>query len=365
MNTTRETNGKRANRRGGNAPTVLDVAAEAGCSPMTVSRVMNGEARVRDETREAVMKAVHKLNYSPNRAARSLAGGEQLRIALLFDNPSASYLSELLMGALDEANRSDIHLIVQSCDFAVDRELLLKNLAEGGVNGFILPPPLCDDQAVLDMVANQGAIAIAVGPGKAEGSHGSVMIDDFKAAHDMTSHIIALGHKRIGFIIGKPEQIASLNRLNGYRSAMEDAGLEVRDEWVAQGRFTYRSGMEAAEKLLAVEPRPTAIFASNDDMAAAVVAVAHRKHFDVPNDLSVCGFDDTEMASTIWPELTTIRQPIRDMSAYAVKAIARIARARRCGDRLRPDQVFMPYQLVRRVSDASPSLANFTDSSTE
>ena len=354
---------KRGARRGNSAPTIADVAREARCSPMTVSRVINGEGNVREETREQVLAAVRKLNYSPNRAARSLAGGEQLRIALMFDNPSASYLSEFLMGALEEAARNDIHLEVQSCDNPADAAPLVRKLAEGGIGGFILPPPLCDDQSLLDLVSELDAIAIAGGPGKATGSHGAVMIDDFQAAYDMTQHIIGLGHTRIGFIIGNPEQVASGRRLNGYRAAIEDAGLEPLDDLIVQGRFTYRSGMAAAEKLLALSPLPTAIFASNDDMAAATVAVAHRRHLDVPNDITVCGFDDTAMASTIWPELTTIRQPIREMTAWAVTAIARITRARRGSERLKVEQTILPYTLVRRESDAAPSLAGSSSAS--
>src|SRR3546814_13689337 len=113
----------------------------------------------------------------------------------------------------------------------------------------------------------------------------------------MTKHIIDLGHKRIGFIIGNPEQVASLRRLNGYRAAMEDAGLEVPDALIVQGRFTYRSGLDGAEKLLSVKPRPTAIFASNHDMAAATVAVAHRRHLDVPNDTTIRGSPQTSPAT--------------------------------------------------------------------
>lgn len=352
---------RRGSRRGNSAPTITDVAREARCSPMTVSRVINGEGNVREETREQVQEAIRKLNYLPNRAARSLAGGEQVRIALMFDNPSASYLSEFLMGALGEASSSDIHLEVRSCETTDEALPLMRRLVDGGITGFILPPPLCDDQRVLDLVKELDAIAIAVGPGKAEGSQGAVMIDDFQAAYDMTGHIIGLGHSRIGFIIGNPEQVSSVRRLNGYRQALEDAGLPVIEDLIVQGRFTYRSGMRGAEKLLAVEPRPSAIFASNDDMAAATVAVAHRQHLDVPNDITVCGFDDTEMAKTIWPELTTIRQPIRQMTAWAVAALARMLRARRSGDRLRPEQAVLPYELIRRDSDAAPSLAALGD----
>ena len=345
----------RSSRRSGNAPTIADVAREARCSPMTVSRVINGEGNVRAETREQVQQAIAKLNYAPNRAARSLAGGDQVRICLMFDNPSSSYLSEFLMGALEEAGRRNIHLEVQSCDNIPDLSELVAKQIEGGITGFILPPPLCDDQRVLDTISDAGAIAIAVGPGRASGSHGAVLIDEYQAAYDMTKHIIGLGHERIGFIIGNPEQIASGSRLNGFLAAMKEAGFAVPDAYVAQGRFTYRSGMVAAEQLLAASPRPSAIFASNDDMAAATVAMAHRRHLDVPSDITVCGFDDTDLASSIWPELTTIRQPIREMTARAVDMIATFSRKQ--GRRALPEQVMLPYALVRRNSDAVPSLA--------
>ncbi|MCR5870079.1 MULTISPECIES: LacI family DNA-binding transcriptional regulator [unclassified Sphingomonas] len=347
----------RSSRRRGGAPTIADVAAEAQCSPMTVSRVINGEGNVRENTREQVLAAIAKLNFAPNRAARSLAGGEQLRIALMFDNPSASYLSEFLMGALEEASRADIHLVVQNCENVAEAKSLVHHLIDGGIKGFILPPPLCDDQSVLDLITDAGAVAIAVGPGKASGSHAAVLIDDFQAAYDMTRHIIDLGHNRIGFIIGNPEQVSSGRRLNGYKAALEAAGIPVREELIAQGRFTYRSGMQASERLISVDPRPTAIFASNDDMAAATVAVAHRLHLDVPNDITVCGFDDTAMASTIWPELTTVRQPIRGMTAWAVSAAVRILKAKRNGEPLEVEQKTLPYTLVRRDSDSAPTLA--------
>jgi LacI family transcriptional regulator len=333
------------------------VAREAGCSPMTVSRVINGEGNVRDATRDQVLAAIARRKYSPNRAARSLAGGEQVRIALLFDNPSASYLSEFLMGALEEASRRDIQLVVQSCDNIAHGKTLLRHLAKGGIQGFILPPPLCDDPSVLALVNELDVISIAVSSGKGAGSQGEVLIDDFQAAYDMTNHIIGLGHERIGFIIGNPGQVAADRRLDGYLAAIRDAGIERDDRLIVQGRFTYRSGMEGAEKLLSVIPRPTAIFASNDDMAAATVAVAHRRDLDVPKDITVCGFDDTDMASSIWPELTTIRQPIRQMTAWAVDAAARMIKARRAGEQVKPERKTLPYTLVRRQSDAAPPVA--------
>ena len=351
---------RRTSSRQSGQPTISDVAREANCSPMTVSRVINSEGSVRGETRQAVLDAIAKLNYRPNRAARSLAGGEQLRIAVLFDNPSSSYLAEFLMGALDEAGSNDSQLIVQGLgedEAGVPKELIGKLIA-AGIGGFILPPPLCDDQSVLDMIVDAGAVAVAVGPGVASGTGDAVLIDDFQAAYDMTTHILGLGHTRIGFIIGNPEQVAASRRLNGFRQAMIDAGLQIDERMVVQGRFTYRSGMNAAEKLFAVEPRPTAIFASNDDMAAATVAVAHRLHLDVPSDISVVGFDDTDLARSIWPELTTVRQPIREMTAWAVATASKLMRSKRSGSREKPETKYMSYTLIRRESDSAPSLVD-------
>jgi LacI family transcriptional regulator len=341
---------KRGNR---GAPTITDVARAANCSPMTVSRVINGESSVRDETRDAVLNAIKQLNYSPNRAARSLAGAAQSRIALLYANPSASYLSELLMGALEQASLSDLHLVVERCEFEKDEFAVVRRLVEAGIEGFVLPSPLCDEQALLDLMTDLGALAVAIGPGRGPENHSAVMIDDYQAAFDMTRHIIGLGHRRIGFIIGNPHQSVSAQRLAGFRDAMEAAGLEVPPECIAQGLFSYRSGLDAAERLLSRGERPSAIFASNDDMAAATVAVAHRQHLDVPADISVTGFDDTAIASTIWPELTTIRQPIGDMSRKAVELLSRELRSRQKGERFKPTHTTLDYELIRRQSDAA------------
>jgi len=152
-----------------------------------------------------------------------------------------------------------------------------------------------------------------------------VAIDDVAAARDMTEYLIAAGHKRIGFIIGAEHHVAAERRLEGFRAAMKAHRLPVPKTAVVQGRFTYRSGMEAAEELLSVNPRPTAIFASNDDMAAGVIATAQRLGLHVPEDLSVVGFDDTAIATTIWPQLTTVRQPISTMAETAVDLLATYA----------------------------------------
>jgi LacI family transcriptional regulator len=344
----------RPSRRQRNAPTISDVAAAAGVSPMTVSRVINGEANVRDRTRELVNEVIRKLNYSPSAAARSLAGGEEMRIGLLYSNPSSAYLSEFLVGSLDQASRSNVQLIVEKCDEDALEQSVIDHLVQGRVDGIVLPPPLCDATAVLAAVAEHDIPAVAVATGRPIDTMAAVSIDDRRAAFEMTRHLIELGHRRIGFIIGNPNQTASAERLAGYRAALAGSGLDEEAGLIVQGLFTYRSGLDAAEQLLTLADRPTAIFASNDDMAAAAVAIAHRRRLDVPRDLTVCGFDDTALATTIWPELTTIRQPIIEMSRTAVELLVREIKDRKNGKSGPPQHLVLDFDLVRRQSDAPP-----------
>jgi LacI family transcriptional regulator len=339
-------------RRG--QPTMVDVAKLAGVSPMTVSRVMNNKSTVRESTRRKVAEAIAALNYTPNQEARNLAGSKPIRIGFLYSNPSAAYLSEFLVGLLNQSGLNNVQLFVEKCEAGLQEQEHARRLIENGLDGIILPPPLCDSEAIMDTVADAGIPAVVVACGQPDKRVGAVSINDYEAAYRMTSHLIALGHQRIGFVIGHPNQTASARRLDGYRAAIAEAGADASPELVVPGLFTYRSGLDAAEHLLAMRDRPTAIFASNDDMAAAAVAVAHRLGLDVPGDLTVTGFDDTTLATTIWPELTTVRQPIAEMARQAVQSIVRQVRAEREGTPAAPEQISMDFELVRRQSDAAP-----------
>lgn len=336
------------------ATTIADVARASGFSPMTVSRVLNGDAAVREETRDRVRRAAAKLNYTPNLAARALAGAGAVRIGLLYANPSAAYLGELLVGALDQARASHVQLVVERCEPATFDAGVLRELADAGVSGLLLPPPLCDSEPVLNALARARVPAVAIASGVTRPGLPSVRIDDRDAAATMTRHLIAMGHVRIGFVAGNPDQTASAERLAGYRDALAHAGLPYERALVKPGRFTYRSGTKAAEALLALRDPPTAIFASNDDMASAAVAVAHRRGLDVPRDLTVCGFDDTAPAQSIWPELTTIRQPIAAMAQAAVRLLVAAIAGRDTAASAHTAHELLPFALVRRESDAPP-----------
>jgi LacI family transcriptional regulator len=323
---------------------------------MTVSRVVNGERNVRETTRAAVLAAVKDLRYAPNPAARSLAGAQSARVGLLYSNPSAAYLSEFLLGALDESSRKSAQLLLEKCEVssAAAERAAVRRLIEGSVAGVILPPPVCESHVVLGELKKANIPTVAVATGRFRADASCVRIDDFKASYEMTRYLLALGHRRIGFIKGHPNQTASGERWLGFETALRESECKPHPPVIEQGYFSYRSGLEAAEKLIAARPRPTAIFASNDDMAAAAVSVAHRRGLDVPRDLSVVGFDDTAIASTVWPELTTIRQPISTMAETALDLLIREIRKRRDGDGGTSVDHLVAHELIVRESAAAP-----------
>jgi LacI family transcriptional regulator len=350
-----EQTGERLMRKTGrrrSSVTIMEVARHAGVSPMTVSRVVNGGKYVREDTRKAVLEAVKELKYAPNPAARSLAGARGERLGLLYGNPSAAYLSEFLLGALDESSRSGTQLVLERCEPTIaDARRAVRKLVAGGVVGVILPPPLCESVSLRGELQSARLPVVMVASGRPPEDVMSVRIDDFRAAHEMTRFLMELGHRRLGFIKGHPNQSASEERWRGFMAALGASETVQADALVEQGFFSYRSGLDAARKLLSREPAPTAIFASNDDMAAAVVAEAHRRGLDVPRDLTVVGFDDTLIASTIWPELTTIHQPIAEMAGEAVAMLVAAIRAPRHSH----TQRLIKYALVTRESAAPPA----------
>jgi LacI family transcriptional regulator len=343
---------RKLGRRSGNIVTIHDVARHVGVSPMTVSRVINGEKNVREETRARVMASVEALNYSPNLAARSLATQDSARIGLLYSNPSVAFLSEFLLGILNESSQSGTQLLIESCEGPEGATTALDKLKSSGCDGVILSPPLSDSARVAKILKEMNLPFVGVAAARPAPDVCAVSIDDFKAAYTMTRRLIELGHHNIGFIKGHPNAYASQLRLEGFEAAMAKAGLPVDPQSVAQGYFTYRSGFDAAERILSQTNRPTALFASNDDMAAGAVATAHRLGLDVPAHVTIVGFDDTAMASSVWPELTTVRQPISDMAALSVRLLLDQIRARRSGRQFAPVREVRDFSLIERQSSA-------------
>jgi LacI family transcriptional regulator len=316
---------------------------------MTVSRVLSGNARVSKETRLRVQAAIRQLKYSPNIAARNLARASSIHIGLLYNNPSAAYLNEFLVGVLEQSRNSGCQIVLEQCS-AHNQRNVVRKLSDGGVDGVILPPPLSDSKGALQAVASVGLPFVEVATGRPSSAGLSVGIDDAEAAAAMTRYLLSLGHRKIGFILGASNQRASGERYQGFLAALKQANLSTRPEWVKRGSFTYRSGLIAAEEILSRAERPTAIFASNDDMAAGVVAVAHRLQIDVPGQLAIAGFDDTPLASTIWPALTTIRQPVAAMARKSLELLLDEIRLRRQGETQAPSRQLFKFSLIKRES---------------
>uniref|UniRef100_B0T6Y7 Transcriptional regulator, LacI family n=1 Tax=Caulobacter sp. (strain K31) TaxID=366602 RepID=B0T6Y7_CAUSK len=322
---------------------------------MTVSRVINDGATVRESTRMAVLAAIRELNYEPNLAARNLVMAGELRIGVIYSNPSAAFMSDFLVGVFEEATSAGARLIlVRGERGQVPTPEELQRLLASGVHGVVLAPPLGDSALVRDMFRAANLPVAVVAAGRPPADAINVRIDDHQASQAMVQHLLNLGHRRIGFIAGNPDQSASAERLEGARAAI--AAVEGAELVLAQGTFTYGSGLRAAEWLLDSDPPPTAIFASNDDMAAAAVSVAHRRHLDVPRDLTVVGFDDTTVATTLWPPLTTIRQPVRQMAAVALDRLMRALRSAEPMAEASADYV-LGHALIERESTAPPRRA--------
>ncbi len=347
-------------RRKGHAVTIDEVAERAGVSPMTVSRVVNGTGNVRDSTRERVMRVVRELGYTPNLAASALAAAQGTRIALIYSNPSGAYLRELLVGALRGATRTAAQLVIEAWDPSdAEVERIAARALAKRVSGVILPPPLCESDVVLAELLRARVPVVTIAAGRSREGVSNIHIDDARASHEIATHLIAQGHTRIGYIMGDPNQTASQLRHQGFLDALREAGLKFDRTLVQPGSFTYRSGLRAGEKLLSRRKPPSAIIAANDDMAAAVISVAHRRGLEVPRDLSVVGFDDTSAATTVWPELTTIHQPIAAMADSAIDILLRVIRGKEdVGTRM--DHV-VAHVLVKRHSVDAPAAGAGTD----
>nr|AID58678.1 transcriptional regulator protein [uncultured bacterium] len=327
--------------------TIKDVAKDAGVSIKTVSRVINGEPHVTAKTREKVLTAVGALDFKINAAARALRSKAAKRLVLALDNPSQSYSEAVQINAVLACQPFSFQLSLQG---RPDTEALKASMRDGDLVGVVLTPPLSNDVKLLDALEQAGVPFVRVGAERGSAAGDKIGIDDRAAAREMTEYLLALGHRRIGFITGDANYDITRRRLLGYVDGLEGAGLARDDSLIGDGDFSYASGLSCAETLLTSSHPPTAIFASNDDMAAGCLASAYKLGIRVPDSLSVVGFDDAPFSRIIYPALTTMHQSIEKMMEEAVATLA----ARR-SDPLAPlRDAVVPHNLVKRESSAPP-----------
>ncbi len=324
--------------------TIKDVSERAGVSIKTVSRVLNKERYVGAATRERVEEAVRALNFRPSLAARSLAGRRSFQIGLICDNPSPAYVYAMQTGIRDRCEADGVRMIAQPYDRNSGRllEEVEALVATSHLDGLILTPPVSDHDDVLDFLKERGVRVVRVSPGRRPEASAAVFIDNRAAAAELTRHLLSLGHRRIGHIVGQRDFATSAQRRAGYLAALAEAGIAPEPELIEQGDFDFASGARAAEAMLSLPRPPSAIFAASDDMAAGALAAAHRRGVKVPGAVAIAGFGDDPLASYVWPPLTTMRQPVRDLAWNAADLL------------LAPEETFeqreLPHALMVRDS---------------
>ena len=305
---------------GRSGATIREVAQRAGVSIKTVSRVVNNEPNVRPETRKRVQKAVSDLDYEPLPAARGLAGRRTFSIGLLYENPHEfSYIHRLLEGAYAACEAKGHALLLRPCTADLTPATVRQFVRQTRVDGVLLTAPIADRSDVTALLGSSGVAFAQISPRDTNPEWTSVGPDDAKASRALTEHVLALGHRRIAFIKGDPKHGASHKRLAGHLGCLRDHGVAADPTLIVEGNFDFDSGRRGLATLWELAERPTAVIACNDDSAAGVVVAAHERGIEIPETLSVAGFDDSPTATHTWPALTTVRQPI---AAIAFRAAA-------------------------------------------
>ncbi|MEM9572834.1 MAG: LacI family DNA-binding transcriptional regulator [Pseudomonadota bacterium] len=333
---------------------MVDVARHAGVSIKTVSRVLNNEPHVRETLRDKVRKSVEALGYVPSASARNLRSNRTYTIHLVSHSLRSNFVNAIQFGALQACQERGYRMAVSMVTpgMAENEETLrawCDNLVKAGKpDGLILMPPMSNVPIVSEIVSDAGIPIVRIGPNRIRDKNATVTIDDQAAARSATEYLIELGHRRIAFVRGKEDQDATHERFAGYQRALADHDIGFDPSLIAPGLFDFETGLAAGDKFLAFENPPTAVFAANDDMAAGVLVAAHRKGISVPDDLSIIGFDDSEIAEKMWPALTTVRQPLQDLGSAATSVL--IGGNGWSSSETNSRTKFLPYELITRQS---------------
>ena len=301
--------------------TIKEVAAAAGTSFGTVSRVINNDAHVKAETRERVLQEMERLGYVVNRQARSLAGGKSNIIGVLAPDLGTGYIGEIIRGIDAELGLSGYDLMLFTTHRTAAKEAnYVANLARGMADGLLLILPRNPSDYIGILTRREFPFVLIDHQGNGDPCP-AVGATNWQGAYNAAEYLIKLGHKRIGFITGSLDLGAAVDRLAGYRSALQTYHLPVDPQLIYDGAFNQPDGYAGASALLAVENPPTAIFASNDVMAMGAMDATRDRGLRIPDDISIVGFDDIPQARQVRPTLTTVRQPLEHMGRVATQIL--------------------------------------------
>lgn len=335
--------------------TINDVAKLAGVSMKTVSRVINKEPSVRKKTYDIVMDAVNTLNYQPNLAARNLAGTSSFTVGLVYDNPNAYYVIDMQNGVLSRCKEEGYELVIHPCNYLDsnmedDFKTMIKR---SRLAGLVLTPPLSEQSSIIDMLDEMGIHYVRVLSGRPtdEEQDTCIFVNDYEAAYEITSHLLSLGHTHIGFLCGDKEHKSTTERLEGYQAALKDHNIALNDELIYEGQYSFESGVEGAKALLGIDNplQITALLGGNDEMAAGALFASRLMGIEIPEQLSITGFEDSPFSRQTWPKLTTAHQANDVISQHAARLLFRKTRGARNQDK-EIITTFTPSLVVRESS---------------
>ena len=303
------------------SPTIKDVAERSQVSLKTVSRVINNEATVREGTRNKVLRVIAELGYQPDLSARSLRSARSYAIGLVYDNPNPYYVIAVQSGVLSVCRESGYGLQIHPCNSNSPNlaEELVQLARHARLAGLVLAPPMSERMELIKHLSDNGIRLVRILSAAEDPRDGypCVFVDDRDAAYDITKHLIQLGHQRIGFLWGGEAHRSSPERFRGYESALKDYGIAIDKKLIIHGDYSFDDGFRGARRLFALKDRPTAIFGSNDEIAAGVLAAAKSSGLEVPYDVSIAGFEDSPFSKQSWPTLTTAKQATEEIARHA------------------------------------------------
>ncbi|MCB1057444.1 MAG: LacI family DNA-binding transcriptional regulator [Acidobacteria bacterium] len=338
---------KAPNKR--SATTISDIARLSGVSKRTVSRVLNHSPKVGGETRDKVQKVIDELRFKPNLQARGLAARRSYFLGMIYDNPDALYIDEVQRGVLSVCREFGYELVVHPCDRASDT-LTAEAIAfvdRSKLDGVIVLPPVSEDNDLAGALGKDDVPYVRLAAIALDTADHVVVSNERSAVAAMAEYLVELGHRRIGYVAGPEGRKSTRERLEGFCEALAKHGCSPCEEMIQRGAYSFESGRVCGKALLEMTPPPTAIFASNDEMAAGVIVAAQDMGLRVPEDVSVAGFDDSALATRIRPSLTTIRRPVREMARLATAKLIAAIDGREAEARM---GIFLDPELVVRDS---------------